>query len=249
MRIGLIIPPADGTTPRECLELYPGIEFVTVGLGVKEMSRAGFEEVADQILHRARTLQLLGVHAISVMGTSLTFYRGGAYNDELIKLVAGETHLPATSMSTSVIRALKASRIANIALATAYTPELNDRLSEFLANHGVRTTSAVGLGLTDINAVRPTSPRAVRDAAEEAFEKGPSADGLLLSCGGMPTLQLHSPLEEKFGIPVVSSLAAGLWDVVQLSGCDPRVPGFGRLFTVTGHAAGNTAVSRTQQGT
>jgi arylmalonate decarboxylase len=243
-RIGLIIPPADGLRPRECATLYPQIEFVTIGLGIREMSSTGFEESHGRTLDCAQALARAGVEAISVMGTSLTFYRGRSYNERLCALVSSETGLPVTSMSTSIIRALKANHVARVALATAYTQDLNDRLSDFLAEYDIQTAGVAGLGLTDINAVRPTSPEAVCQAAEAAFQRDTSANGILISCGGLPTLQLHVILENQFNIPVISSLPAGLWDVVQLSGSDPRAAGFGRMFA---SAINDDAVSLASQ--
>ena len=229
-KIGLIIPPADGKTPSECQQLYPDIQFVTVGLGIKEMSPEGFAELDDRILDCAYRLKAAGVAAISVMGTSLTFYKGGQYNEQLTRRVSSETHLPVTTMSTSVIRALKANGVSRVAIATAYTLDLNSSLSNFLNDHGIGTAGMVGLGIKSIDSVRPTSPRSVEEATEQAFKQDTSADGALISCGGLPTIQLHLPLEAKLGIPVISSLAAGLWDVVQMAGADPRVPGFGKMF-------------------
>ena len=105
-----------------------------------------------------KPLLALEFEAISIMGTSLTFYRGRSYNERLCALVASETGLPVTSMSTSIIRALKANHVTKVTLATAYTQDLNDRLSDFLAEYDILTAGVAGLGLTDINAVRPTSP-------------------------------------------------------------------------------------------
>jgi arylmalonate decarboxylase len=229
-KIGLIIPPADGTTPSECRQLYPQLQFVTVGLGVKEMSSTGFAAVADRVLECARSLRTAGVSVVSVMGTSLTFYRGREYNDDLSSRVADEIQLPVTTMSTSIIKALKTNGISRVAVATAYTADLNLGLAQFLEDHGIRIAGIVGLGLTSIDSVRPTSAGIVQKAAEEAFRRDPTADGMLISCGGLPTVQLHVPLEAELEVPVISSLAACLWDVVHLAGVDPRRDGFGRMF-------------------
>jgi arylmalonate decarboxylase len=233
VRIGLIIPPADGREPPECAILYPQIDFVTVGLGIKEMSPQGFAEVMDRLFERARTLVSRGAEVLSIMGTSFSFYRGNSFNEETCTAVAQAAGIPTTSMATAVVRALKANRVSRVALATAYTSDLNERLSAFLLENGIRTAGTVGLGLRDIDAVRPTSPEAVGQAAQAAVEQDCSADGILISCGGLPTLQLHGSLERRFNVPVVSSLPAGLWDVVQLCGHDARAEGFGRMFEVS----------------
>ncbi|MFL6796186.1 MAG: aspartate/glutamate racemase family protein [Xanthobacteraceae bacterium] len=229
-KIGLIIPPADGTSPAECQLLYPQLQFVTRGLGVREMSSSGFASAEDRIVECARSLGTLEVVAISVMGTSLTFHKGRDYNDALRRRLAADLRLPVTTMSTAVVRALQANGATRVALATAYTPDLNADLSKFLALYGIHTGGVVGLGIKSIDSVRPTSARIVKEAAEQAVAQDPSVDALLISCGGLPTVQLHVPLEDTLGIPVISSLAAGLWDVVGLSGEDPRLTGFGKMF-------------------
>jgi arylmalonate decarboxylase len=56
------------------------------------------------------------------------------------------------------------------------------------------------------------------------------ADGILISCGGLLTLDIIAALESKLGVPVITSSPAGFWDVVKLSGKDATAVGFGRLF-------------------
>jgi len=53
---------------------------------------------------------------------------------------------------------------------------------------------------------------------------------VLISCGGLKTLGILEALEARLGVPVISSSAAGFWDVVQLGNIDPAANGFGKLF-------------------
>jgi arylmalonate decarboxylase len=183
-RIGLIVPPADGREPPECALLYPQFQFLTIGLGVKQMSPEGFAAVMDRLLECARTLASRRAEIISIMGTSFSFFRGNSFNEQIGKSVAQATGLPTTTMATAIVRALKASRTSRIALATAYTSDLNERLSTFLRENEIQTAGTVGLGLRDIETVRPISPQTVEQAAEAAFALDRSADGILISCGG-----------------------------------------------------------------
>ncbi len=41
-------------------------------------------------------------------------------------------------------------------------------------------------------------------------ESAPSADALLVSCGGFRTLEIIAPLEARIGVPVISSMPHGL---------------------------------------
>src|SRR5579884_2205406 len=134
--IGLIVPPADGKVPPEGAILYPHLNFQAVGLAIPEVSPAGFDAVSDAIVEKARLLASYGAEAISVMGTSLTFYRGAALNKQIQATVQGATGLPATTMSSAVVNALRATAVKRVAVATAYLDDLNRRLEQFLREEG-----------------------------------------------------------------------------------------------------------------
>jgi arylmalonate decarboxylase len=60
--------------------------------------------------------------------------------------------------------------------------------------------------------------------------EGPGAQGLLISCGGLRTLGVAKPLEERHGIPVVASTQAAFWAALRLVGESGHVAGRGRLL-------------------
>src|SRR6516165_10818762 len=100
--IGLIVPPAAGDVPPEGAILYPHIRFKATGLGLREISPAGFDEIVATIAAKATALAAAGARAISIMGTSLTFYQGVQAHDALVAAVAAATGLPTTTMSNAV---------------------------------------------------------------------------------------------------------------------------------------------------
>ena len=68
------------------------------------------------------------------------------------------------------------------------------------------------------------------ELADRAYENAPQADAILISCGGLRTLGVAKPLEAKYGLPVVSTTQAALWDAVRLGGHSGHVSGYGRLM-------------------
>ena len=52
----------------------------------------------------------------------------------------------------------------------------------------------------------------------KSVAKAPGADGVVISCGGLRTLGVHKPLEERHGLPVVSSTPAAFWAAMRLVG-------------------------------
>lgn len=233
-RVGLIVPPAAGEVPEDGAILYNGrARFIARGLGLKSISVAGYEEVIDLIIDRARQLAEAGAQAISLMGTSLSFYRGAAFNRQIVASITQATGLPASTMSHAVVRALHANGVHRVALATAYIDEVNGKLVAFLRDEGLAVTAVRGLSVTDVVGVGQVPPQALIDLAHQAFTEDPSAQGVLISCGGLKTLAVIEPLERALNVPVVSSSPAGFWDAVQLVGLDPAADGFGRLFHST----------------
>ncbi len=228
--IGLVVPPADGDVPPEGAILYPHIRFMAAGLGLGELSASGFDAIAADIVAKAKELAGAGAQAISVMGTSLTFYRGATANATLKTAIEDATGLPTTTMSIAIVRALKAMKVERVALATAYIDDLNSRLTTFLRHQGIRVAGIKGLAITDVPSVRRVQPGTLIELAEAAFALDRTAQGVLVSCGGLITLDIVEVLEKRLGVPVVASSPAGFWDVVQVAGLDTAVAGFGRLF-------------------
>ena len=78
--------------------MYPsGIRFLAIGVGLPSMTPEGYDSVIDKIVPSALQLKKDGANAISIMGTSLTFYKGAAFNQQLQDAVKKATGLPATT--------------------------------------------------------------------------------------------------------------------------------------------------------
>ena len=228
--IGLIVPPADGAVPPEAPLLYPTLHFEALGLALPEISASGFDAVRGAIVDKAKLLAARGAEAISVMGTSLTFYRGAEANRELQRAVRDATGLPATTMSSAVVNALRALGVRRVGLATAYTDDLNRRLEAFLREEGFDIAAVQGLDMKDVRGVRHVPPQELAALVERVFEADRGAEGILLSCGGLLAQDIIPGVEARLGVPVVASSPAGFWDVVRLAGHDASAPGCGRLF-------------------
>lgn len=240
-RIGLIVPPAHGRVPDDGAALYRGrAHFLAKGLALDAITPEGFDAVLDAIAENARALADDGAEAISLMGTSLSFYRGAAFARRLAATIRDASGLPSTTMSHAIVRALRATGIRRVAVATAYRDDLNAKLVSFLHEEGFEVAAIQGLSMTDVIGVESVSPDQLMDLGRAAFAQARTADGLLISCGGLRTLPVIKPLEAALGAPVVSSSPAAFWDVVQLLGIDPVVNSHGRLFqTVAGEGWAN----------
>jgi arylmalonate decarboxylase len=227
--MGMIFPPADYPVPPEAKLLYPsGVTFLAEGLAFSGMTIESYEEAVPRIVPAALKLKERGATAISIMGTSLTFYKGAAFNQELIERVHKATGLPTTSMSSGIVDGLNVAGAKRIAVATAYTDIVNATLERFLKESGFEVGSIQGLNL--IRATNAVSQPQLFDFCASAFAAAPHAETLLISCGGLKTLDLLVPLEAKCKVPVVSSTPHALMNAVRLAGISPRALGYGSVL-------------------
>jgi len=228
--LGMIFPPLNYPVPPEATRLYPkGIKFLAKGVGLEGMTPEGYDKAIPKVIPAAMELVQEGATAISVMGTSLTFYKGVKFNQELTDAVRKATGLPTTTMSTGIVEGLRAAKARRVAVATAYIDDVTNRLKIFLEESGFEVVAAKGLGYVRIPEGAVTQDSLLAFSAS-VFESASKADALLISCGALKTIDLVVPLETRCKVPVVSSTPHALWTSVKLAGVNGRVQGFGSVL-------------------
>ena len=229
--IGLVVPNATDEVSPEGRQLYPDVRFRARGVGVQGLSAEGFQAAWDAIVPAAEQLAAEGVSAIMLMGTSLTFHRGYAAHERLVEDVGSRTGLPVSTMSRALVDGLLEVGAKRVGVCTAYADEVNDRLREFLVASGIDVLALRGFGLVGFGAPGLKSREDIMVLVDDVLDEAGAADGLVISCGGLRTLELIAPVEAKHNLPVVSSTPAAYWAAVRLAGLQASVPGFGRLLS------------------
>jgi arylmalonate decarboxylase len=229
--LGLIFPPLNYPIPPDARLLYPsGVRFLGNGVGLPGgMTLAGYEEAIPRVLPAAEALARQGAKAISVFGSSLTFYKGAKFNEELTSRVTKLTGVPSTTQSNGLVDGLRTANARRVAVATAYTDIVTDRLKIFLEEHGFEVTLAKGLGYEQIPDGAATQEILFK-LGSDAYAGSRKADALVVSCGRLSTLDLIVPLENHIKVPVISSTPHGLMNGVRLLGVSPRARGYGMVL-------------------
>jgi arylmalonate decarboxylase len=227
---GLIFPPLDYPIPPAATMLFPdGLRFISNGVGFNGMTIESYNEAIPRVLPRAADLAAEGADLISVFGSSITFYKGARFHEDLIRQVKEHTGLPATTQSAGLLDGLRHVNAKRIVLATAYTDEVMDRLRIFLEEHGFEVLAARGMGY-----VRVPDGAATHDVllelGESAYSAATRADAVVMSCGALRTIDVLAPLETVIGVPVVSSTPHGLWHCARMLGVESRIDGFGMVM-------------------
>src|SRR5262245_40416160 len=228
--IGLVVPFAEDKVPSEGFQMYPSMKFVPRGVGVRSLTPEGYSAAFDAIPAAADALVARGVDAIMVIGTSLTFYRGPEAHDRLLEDLRSRTGLPVSTMSQAIVDGLNEVGAGRVAVATAYTDVVNQRLKELLVAAGIEVLSLECFNLLEFGGPSKKSEADIIALSSDAVAKAPGAEGILISCGGLRTLAVAKPLEDRHGLPVVSSTPAAFWAAMRLVGESGHVAGCGRLL-------------------
>ena len=210
--------------------MYPNVRFIPRGVGVRALTPEGYSAAFDAIIPAAEQLAATGVDAIMVIGTSLTFYRGPQAHDRLLAELRQTTGLPVSTMSQAIIDGLREVGAKRVAVATAYTDVVNRRLRELLAAADIDVLALECFDLLEFGGPRKKTEADIIALSDGAVARAGHAEGILISCGGLRTLGVAKPLEDRHRIPVVSSATAALWAAMRLVGESGHVPGYGRLL-------------------
>jgi arylmalonate decarboxylase len=231
--VGLVVPEAAGVIPTEAAVMYPNLTFVAHGIGLQSLSPAGYDEAIERVIPAAQWLAARGAQAIMVIGTSLTFYRGAAFNRALTERLSAETALPAATMSGAIVEGLETVGARNVAVVTAYSDEVNGMLVAFLQQSGFAVLSLRTVNVANrVGEAAQTAEDDILRASVDACREAATADGVLIVCGGLRTLNITPRIEARCGVPVVSSMPAALRMAARLAGAPAPIPGgYGRLLS------------------
>jgi len=241
-RIGLIIPARCTAMEPEFYKMAPaGVTTHTTRVYLKESSLSAYIAMEKEFYRAAELLGTLNPDIIVVGCTSGGFVKGKSHDLQMTAQIQRKTGIPTISSATAIIEALKVLRIKRVALATPYTEDVNEKEKGFLEAHGVRVTRMKGLGyskpmksypltLKETSGMGLLEPYVAYKLAKDL--DSPEADGVLISCTGLRTIECLDALEENLGKPVISSNQATLWMALRRMGIREKIPGFGSLLMI-----------------
>ncbi|MFT5657783.1 MAG: maleate isomerase [Gammaproteobacteria bacterium] len=229
-KIGYVLLATEQTVQDDVMRLRPegvGIHFTRAAIP-DSITNESLLAQADLLADCAATLLpdgSLDVVCYACTSGSLVIGEEKVFSE----LNKGAPKAKATSLITSVIRALRILKVKKLVVATPYLDEINQREVEYLEQAGFEVLSICGLNLEkDSDMVRVT-PEYIAEFALSIDSA--DADAIFVSCGALRTLEVIATIEAKVDKPVVSSNQAMIWDTLRLAGIDDKIEGFGRLLS------------------
>jgi maleate isomerase len=227
-KIGLLVPSTNTVLEADFWRLAPPGVSVHAARMRLDLRLDPVERLTLMAEHAAEVVVDLAMAnpSVIVFGvTSGSFYFGRAADAARCADLERRAGRHVISTSAAVVAAMHALEMARVCVVTPYADDLNVALPPYLAEHGIEVV-AMSTGETD----RPDRVTAaeILSLARESWHEG--ADGLFISCTGLPTLDLIAPLEAELGTRVVTSNQASAWAAFDRAGVRDAHAGFGQLL-------------------
>ena len=205
--IGLVVPFAVDEVPDEGLQMYPDVRFVQRGDGVRSLT-PGLRPAPGRVSSRRRTPRREGrrrrrgdrnVFHVSAALISTTNCCG-PHPDR----TAGQHHEPVVVDGAAGRSRCPADHGGDGLCGRGEHPAPGG----FSRAQGFEVLGLEGFGLLGFGEPGQDGEADIIALGSKLCAAAPDAEGLLISCGGLRTLGVARPLEERHRVPVVSSTQA-----------------------------------------
>ncbi|MBO1900936.1 hypothetical protein J4H92_03110 [Leucobacter weissii] len=205
-RIAVLVPSSDTSVEIELPRRLGGAASIHVArMRLDSVTAEGLRGLEASALEQAAGLRQIAPDLALFACTSGTFLRGAAFERGFVAELEELLGARVLTAARSMVRALVA-RGTRVRLVASYTEDLVAAESAYLRDHGLEVASARGLGILDDEATARVTPAQLAEAAAGAA--GDGADAVMLSCTNLRTLDASAWLEQRIGLPVVSSNSA-----------------------------------------
>lgn len=225
--IALIVPPTNTVNEAEWKRMAPGLRFPLV--------RMALHAHADEVFYRdlKAALRVLKAEKPDVIAYACTATSMVLPLETLPDFIAKQAGVPGVATAPALVLAARELGMKKVAVATPYHDELNRHEKEFFEACGLEVLGIRGLGIGaggphEYVGIAKVPPEKVLEHCLAAWV--PGADGMIVSCTDLRTLEALPRLERELGRPAVSSNLATLWLALRKAGAARAARGFGRLL-------------------
>ena len=233
LHVGVIFPTP--VPPRAVLEFYEavpdGVDMTTVSLTIQQLSDDDMDEAIKGMERAAKQLANFDVDVIYQSGVPPVVRRGLGFGDQLADRLSQASGLPAITDMSSVIDAMRSTKLTTLAMATPFEQFINDRLVQYLAAEKIEVTRNTALGIKrNVEIRRLPIPVEYTVARKTFLDAADKPDGIYIPCGGWGSIHNIDRLEKDLDTTVVTWMNAMIWSSMRRGKVTGPIQGFGKLL-------------------
>ncbi len=230
-RIGYTSPPAATEVfPYEFYRIVPdGVTLVVNTLPLVERTSDEVDRSYEVSLNVAHALARAGIDIMVFGGLPINVSRGFKNADDMARATEDEIGVPVVTSMSSQRDALRVLGARKVGIVQPYDDSHGPRHEAYIREYGLEPTGWVNLDTTFIELGRMDQDR-VLEAGRRLCRERPETDTVYMFCPHYAAIDAIEPLEEEFGVTVMTSLQAIVWNALRRCGIDDRIEGYGRLL-------------------
>ena len=230
--IGLISPNLSQETLEDVYKILPkDIRIEGRALEVGIYSDSEFSKAEQTFAGLVRDLTNQPLDFLMVTGELFLSYKGPGSDRLILDLVKQITPVPASTVLTAVIRALRQLNMRRVVMATPFPEDQDARLGKFLAHDGIEVVAHRCLGYNNSKVIWSLSPETGYELASSLLREHPDVDGVYMPCNKWRIISVIDRIEKEFNKPVVTNTQAWIWEALRAMQMGKAIPGFGRLLS------------------
>ena len=137
---------------------------------------------------------------------------------------------PVVTSAGALVDGLKAMGAKKVSLLAPYMKPLTALVIDYIENEGIEVVDSISLEIADNLEVGRQNPDAPIEITKKLNTQG--VDAVVASaCVQMPSLSSIQPIEDRLGLPVISSSVATTYMMLKQLNLKPSAPGFGSLLS------------------
>ena len=216
--------------PRYFYRIVPdGVLLSLLTLQISEHTGDSLKSVHEKGLRAVESFATAGADVIIMGGAPTNISQGEENLERVLAEMTQHYGVPVSSSSMAQKRALISVGARKVgAINPAVPREFGDSASGSIESDmillGCKHAKA---RLQDYNRIPPAK---ALELGRELMREHPDIDTLSYACPHWATIESIEPLEQEFGITVITALQAIIWEGLRLSGVPDKVANYGRLL-------------------
>ena len=214
LRIGIATPMANPTVEPELRALFPGTVNMLVTRSVATGdSRTRLVAYFESLETSLESFGGLKLDAFGFACTASSYLLEPGVETRRCAELSEQFAYPVITASQAIEEALKSRQVKSLAIASPYPAWIAEACTAFWSRKGFDVVAATtaAAGMADTRDIYSLDPEAACARFVEDLGRNPAtrtADALLVTGTGLPTLPLLKPLGEALALPVLSSNGA-----------------------------------------
>ena len=241
-RIGQIVPSSNTTMETEVPAMLQravmppsvGFSFHSSRAPMKTVARDELSAMNGHMVRCARELTDARMDVIASACLVAIMCQGPGYHREIERSLSEvcREDAPETAIVTSagaLIEALKALGANKIAVITPYMKSLTELVTGYIENEGIEVLDAISLEIPNNLEVGARDPLALVETVKQLSTA--NTDAVVLSaCVQMPSLAALDTVQRTLDVPVLSTAAATVFEILRALKLPTEVPAAGDLL-------------------